>query len=96
MTTYQSKHARIGPAERPVQVSRADQPRRAARGVLILALVLGTLGAEGAVTSGHGPGDQASTQHAAAANRPAASAYLASSVHAKASSVYAKPDNFAW
>jgi hypothetical protein len=81
--TYQPKHARIGPAEGLAEVSRADPPRRAARGVLILALVLGGLGAEGAVTSGHGPGDQASTRHAAGANRPAASAYLASSVHAK-------------
>ena len=81
--TYQPKHARIGPAEGLAEVSRADPPRRAARGVLILALVLGGLGAEGAVTSGHSLGDQASTQHAADANRPAASAYLASSVHAK-------------
>jgi hypothetical protein len=89
MTTYQPKHARIGPAQSPAQVSRADQPRRAARGVLIMALVLGGLGAEGALTSGHSTGDQASTHQAAGANRPAASVYLASSVHAK-------PDNFAW
>lgn len=89
MTTQQSKHARISPAECPVQVSRADPPRRAARGVLIMALVLGALGADGALTSGHGPGDQANTQHAAAVNRPAASAYLTSSVHAK-------PAAFAW
>jgi len=89
MTTYQPKHARIGPADSLAQVSRADPPRRAARGVLIMALVLGGLGAEGAVISGHGPGDQATTQHAAGANRPAASAYLASSVRAK-------PDAFVW
>ena len=84
MTTYQPKHTRIGPAESPAQVSRVDPPRRAARGVLILALVLGGLGAEGAVTSGHSLGDQASTQHAADANRPAASAYLTSSGHVTA------------
>jgi hypothetical protein len=89
MTTHQSKHARISPAERPVQVSRADPPRRAVRGVLIMALMLGAVGAEGALTSGHGPGDQASTQHAAGANRPAASAYLTSSVSARS-------DNFRW
>ena len=89
MTTHQSKHARISMAERPVQVSRADPPRRAARGVLIMALVLGAVGAEGALTAGHGPGDQASTQHAAGSNRPAASAYLTSSVHAR-------PAAFVW
>jgi hypothetical protein len=87
MTTYQPKHARIGPAEGLTEVSRADPPHRAARGILILALVLGGLGAEGTITSGHGPGDQASTHHAAAANRPAASAYLTSSA-------YARPDPF--
>jgi len=84
MTTYQPKHAIIGPAEGLAEVSRAHPPRRAARGVLILALVLGGLGAEGAVTSGHNPGDQASTYHAAGDNRPAASAYLTSSGHVKA------------
>ena len=89
MTTYQSKHARISPAERPMQVSRADPPRRAVRGVLIMALVLGTLGAEGALTAGHGSGDQASTQHEAGGNRPAASAYLTSSVSVRS-------DNFRW
>ena len=84
MTTYQPKHAIIGPAEGLAEVSRAHPPRRAARGVLVLALVLGGLGAEGAVTSGHNPGDQASTYHAAGDNRPAASAYLTSSGHVKA------------
>jgi hypothetical protein len=88
MTTNHPKHARIGPAEGPAQVSRVD-PRRAARGILVLALVLGGLGAEGALTSGHSPGDQASAQHAAGDNRPAASAYLTSSVRVK-------PDNFRW
>ena len=83
MTTYQPKHTGIGLAEGLAEASRADPPRRAARGILILALVLGGLGAEGAVTPGHGPGDQASTQHAAGDNRPAASAYLTSSVRVK-------------
>jgi hypothetical protein len=88
MTTYQPKRTGIGPAEGLAEVSRADPPRRAARGILILALVLGGLGAEAAVTSGHSTGDQASTQQAAGANRPAASAYLTGS------SVHARPDRF--
>ena len=75
--------ARIGPAESPAGVTRTDPPGRAARGILALALVLGGLGAEGAVTAGHSTGDQASTQHAAGANRAAASAYLTRSVHAR-------------
>ena len=78
--------ARSGLAESPAGVTRTV-PRRAARGVLILALVLGSLGAEGAVTSGHSTGEQASTHHAAGDTRPAASAYLTSSA-------YARPDPF--
>ena len=84
--------ARIGPAESPAGVTRTEPPGRAARGILILALVLGGLGglgAEGAVTAGHGAGDQASAQHAAGANRPAGSAYLTSSVRVR-------PDAFLW
>jgi hypothetical protein len=83
MTTYQPKQTGIGPAEGLAEVSQADPPRRAARGILILALVLGGLGAEGAVASGHSTGDQASAQHAAGGNRPAASVYLTSSVRVK-------------
>jgi hypothetical protein len=89
MKTYQPKHVGIGPAEGLAEASRADPPRRAAHGILIMALVLGGLGAEGALTSGHSTGDQASTQHAAGGNRPAASAYLTSSVRVK-------PDIFMW
>jgi hypothetical protein len=81
--------ARIGPAGSPAGGTRTDPPGRAARGILILALVLGGIGAEGAVTAGHGAGDQASAHRAAGANRPAASAYLTSSVRAK-------PDVFMW
>ncbi|MGO9779513.1 MAG: hypothetical protein ACLPQY_07015 [Streptosporangiaceae bacterium] len=83
MKTYQPKHAQIGSAEGLAEVSRADPPRRAARGMLILALVLGGVGAEGAAISGHGTGDQASTHHAASGKRPVASAYLTSSGHMK-------------
>ena len=74
--------AQIGPAESPAGVTRTDPPGRAARGILILALVLGGLGAEGAVTPGHGTGDQASAHVAAGSNRLGASAYLTSSPHA--------------
>ena len=81
--------ARIGPAESQAGVTRTDPPRRAARGILILALVLGGLGAEGTVTAGHGTAGQASAHHAAGANRAAASIYLTSSVRVK-------PDTFLW
>jgi hypothetical protein len=81
--------AGIGPAESLAGVTRTDPPGRAARGILILALVLGGVGAEGAVTAGHGTGDQASAHHAAGANRPAASTYLTSSVRVR-------PDTFLW
>jgi hypothetical protein len=81
--------ARTDPAPSQAGVTRTDPPGRATRGILILALVLGGLGAEGAVTSGHGTGDRASAHNAAGGNRPAASAYLASSVRAK-------PDAFLW
>lgn len=75
--------ARIGPAESPAGVTRTDPPARAARGILILALVLGGLGAEGAVTPGHGTSDQAASAHVTAgSNRLGASAYLTSSPHA--------------
>jgi len=89
MKTYQPKHALIGSAGGLAEVARADPPRRAAHGMLILALVLGGLGAEGAAISGHRAGDQAGNHHTAAANHPAAGAYLASSVRVK-------PDAFIW
>jgi hypothetical protein len=81
--------ARIGPAEGPAEVTRTDPPGRAARGFLILALVLGGVGAEGAVTSGHSTGDHASAHYTASNDRPGASAHLTSSVRIK-------PDNFMW
>lgn len=90
MKSYTPKHARIDTAESPAELSRADSPRRAVRGALVLALVLGGgVGAEAAAMSGHGTGDHSGALHPAANNRPAASAYLASSVGAK-------PGNFMW
>ncbi len=38
---------------------RTDQPIRTARGILILALALGSLGADAAVSSGHSSADHA-------------------------------------
>lgn len=72
--------AGTGPAD---SATRTDPPGRAARGILILALVLGGTGAEAAVMSGHGAGDQARTHHAAGNNHPETSAYLPSSGHAR-------------
>lgn len=73
--------ARIGPAENPMEATRTDPPGRAARGILILALVLGGLGAEVAATSGHGTGDHASAPHTAGNTSVGASAYLTSYSH---------------
>ena len=72
---------RIGLAKNPAGVARTDPPGRAARGILILALVLGGLGTEGAVTSAHGTGDHASTHYTAGNDRLEASSYLPSAGH---------------
>lgn len=73
--------APIGAAESPAGVARTDPPGRAARGILILALVLGGLGTEGAVTSAHSTGDHASTHYTAGNDRLEASSYLPSAGH---------------
>jgi hypothetical protein len=70
--------ARITPAESPAETTRSDPPSRAARAILILALVAGGAGA--AATSGHGTGDHSSAHHAGNI-RPGASAYLTSTPH---------------
>lgn len=72
---------RIGPAERPTGATRTIPPGQAARGILILALVLSGFGAEAAATSGQGTGHQVSAHHTAGNIRPGASAYLTSSGH---------------
>jgi hypothetical protein len=94
MTTHQwippaPIQARTGPAGRQAEVTRTDPPGRTARGILILALVLGGIGAEGAVTSGHGTGDHARAHHAASNNHPEVGAHLASTVRVR-------PANFMW
>lgn len=68
---------RIGPAESPAGTSRTDPSGRAARGVLILTLVLGSFGAGAAATSG-----QVSGHHTADNVRHGASVHLTGSGHA--------------
>jgi hypothetical protein len=72
--------ARMAPAESPAATTRSDPPGRAARGILILALVTGGAGAGAAAISGHGTGDHSSA-HQAGNVRPGASAYLTSTSH---------------
>lgn len=72
---------RIGLAKNPAGVARTDKPGRATRSILILALVLGGLGAEGAITSGHGTSDQASAHNASGGNRLETSSHLPSAGH---------------
>jgi hypothetical protein len=76
---------RTGPAESPASTlestlagtARTDPSGRAARGILILTLVLGGFGAGAAATSG-----QVSGHHTAGNVRHGASVHLTSSVHA--------------
>jgi hypothetical protein len=94
MTTHQwippaPMQARIGPAGSRAEVTRTDPPGRAARGILILALVLGGIGAEGAATSGHSTGDHARAHYATSNDQHEVTAHLTSSVRIK-------PDNFMW
>jgi hypothetical protein len=72
--------ARIAPAESPAETMRSDPPSRAARAILILALVAGGVGAGTAATSGHGTGDHSSAHHTGNIH-PEASAYLTSTHH---------------
>jgi len=55
------RRADIDPAESWAEVTRTEPSRRAARGILILALVVSGLGTEAAATPGH----HASVHHAA-------------------------------
>jgi hypothetical protein len=65
------------PASTPAGTVRTDPSGRAARGILILTLVLGSFGAGAAVTSG-----QVSGHHTAGNVRHGASVHLTSSGHA--------------
>jgi hypothetical protein len=57
------KHAKTGPVIRAAGAIQADSPAQAARGILVLSLVLGGLGAEGTavVTSSSNAGVSAMT-----------------------------------
>jgi hypothetical protein len=70
--------ARIAPAESPAETTRSDPPSRAARGIIILALVAGGAGAT--ATSGYGTGGHSGAHHLGNV-RPEASAYLTSPHH---------------
>lgn len=72
--------ARIAPAESPAETTRSDPPSRAARGIIILALVAGGAGAGAAATSGYGTGGHSGAHHLGNV-RPEASAYLTSTHH---------------
>lgn len=77
------KHARKGPAARPAEAARADSPRRPAREVAMLALVVAGLGAAGTAT-GHTLVDQASSGSAASSKATGTSTVHASTMHAVA------------
>ena len=71
---------RTVPVEGLPEALRADQLVRAARGILVLAVVLGSLGTDATALSGYSVGH--ATAHQQAANiRLAASAYPISSHH---------------
>ena len=84
------KHARKGPAARPAEAARADSPRRPAREVAMLALVVAGLGTAG-TTTGHTLVDQGSSGSAAGRNAIGTSTIQASAVHASTLHAVANP-----
>ncbi len=71
--------ARIVPVETSPVTPRTDPLVHTARGILILALVLGSLGADAAASSGYGSVGHASASQPAGNIRLAVSAYTKSS-----------------
>ena len=67
--------ARSVPLDGSTGAPRTDPLVGAARGILILALVLGSLGADALASSGYGNGDHASAHQSAGNVHPAARAY---------------------
>jgi hypothetical protein len=67
--------ARTVPVEGLTGALQADPLVRAARGILILAVILGSLGADATAWSAYGSADHASTHRQAASIRLTASAY---------------------
>jgi hypothetical protein len=70
----------MAPPESPAGTTRTDPVSRAARGILILTLVLGGLGTEAAATSGPGTSGH-SGAHYTGNVRQGASAHLTSTNH---------------
>ncbi len=73
--------ARTVPVEGLTGALEADPLVRAARGILILAVILGSLGADAMVSSGYGSASHASAHQQAASVRLAASAHPIGSGH---------------
>jgi hypothetical protein len=71
-TLHVAKHARTVPVHGPTGVLRTDPLVRAARGILIMAVVLGSLGTEAVAVSGTATVDHASGHHSAGTIRLAA------------------------
>ena len=75
-----AKHARTVPANAPTGALRTDPLARAARGILIMAVVLGSLGTEAVAASGYATADHTNTHPSTNNIR------LAASVHAVSNS----------
>jgi hypothetical protein len=71
-TLHVAKHARTVPVHGQTGVPRTDPLVRAARGILIMAVVLGSLGTEAVASSGAATVDHASGHHSAGNIRLAA------------------------
>jgi hypothetical protein len=71
-TLHVAKHARTVPVHGATGVLRTDPLVRAARGIIIMAVVLGSLGTEAAATSSAVTADHASGHHSTGAIRLAA------------------------
>ncbi len=72
-TLHVAKHARTVPANAPTGALRTDPLARAARGIIITAVVLGSLGTEAAVSSAYGTVGHSSTHQSAGNTSLAAS-----------------------
>jgi hypothetical protein len=79
-TLHVAKHARTDPASALTGALRTDPLARAARGIIITAVVLGSLGTEAAVSSAYG------TVGHASGHQSAGNVSLAASVRAPARS----------
>ena len=73
---YVAMHARTAPAEGLPETPRTDPMVRTTRGILILTLALGSLGADALVSASHVNADHASS------SQPAGHIHLAASTHA--------------